>query len=1121
MKRILTTLLILTLMCTTLWAEHSYVSSSVLSDGQFVMIRIQETGMYKLTYDELKKLGLNPASVRIYGYGGARLAQDFTKKKIDDLPLVPVYQEKGADGVFGNGDYIVFFGQGIVNWEYNGSRFVHTKNCYSDYGYYFLTSQKGETQTIQMAEEETASATRVVNTYWNHQLHEKDTINLVDRTGMEGGGREFYGEQFNPGQTRKFTFTYPEGIVGDKMIAYVDLAGTGFNAEMQFITKIAGNEYTTNILGSTDHLQRATTGKLSKSVPTDYNAQQTVEIKFTGQDALGFLNYIELAAECNLKCTTGPLYFRTNLGYNNSEVLEFHVSNATSQTQIWDVTDLAHIQRVPATLNGDVLTFKANNQTIHDYVAFNPSDIKLSATAVGEVPNQNLHRLKDIDMVIITPEEFKAEAQRLADAHEQYDNMTTAVVTDKQVYNEFSSGTPDATAYRWLMKMLYDRSKKGEGQAPRYLLLFGDGTFDNRKYYIQSGNNWLLTYQAKNSVNEVKAYATDDYFAFLDDEEGENDIRGRMDISVGRLPVNTIDQSRQVVDKLIRHMGNTSRGRWKNQVLFLADDGDHNLHTMCADTAAEPIRRDMPDFIVNKVYLDSYTQVVNASSESYPLAETKMNNLLNQGVLLFDYSGHAGYNNATNEGLISVATIRKMQNQNLAFWLFATCSFALFDAGKVSAAEEAVLHPTSGALAVCSSDRTVYADRNWPLNRYVCEALFAHDDDFHYPNRIGDAVRLGKNACGSDENKLAYVLLGDPAISLHFPTQYQVKTSQMPDTLNALSVNDVHGYIETEEGDTASWFNGKLSITIFDKMQELKTLDNDEPDNSKKKIMPFNDFPNTLFQGETEVRDGKFEFQFMVPKDIRYSFGPGRLVYYAYDTETLEEAVGHYDKMIIGGSSTLEIVDTIGPELNVYLNTPSFMNGDKTHATPHFYADISDEHGINTVGSGIGHDLLLVIDGKASQTYALNEYFTAKSGSYQRGTVSYSMAELTEGMHTAQFKAWDLVNNSSSTTLSFEVVKGLAPDIVSVMAYPNPVAMGDVLHVAVDYTQPDLNMQTDLYVYDLSGRLIYHQQQQGVENLQWNINESRVPAGVYLYKVELSSVNTKAISKSGKLIITR
>ncbi|MGN1239705.1 MAG: type IX secretion system sortase PorU, partial [Paludibacteraceae bacterium] len=739
----LTIILLCTLAClvaTPLSAVvHSYTHQSVLSSGNWVKIQVKESGVYKMTYEDLLNAGLtNPANVRIYGYGGAMLSQNFNKTRIDDLPAVGFYMNKGTDGVFNAGDYILFYGQGTTSWAYNGVQFTHTRNPYSDYGYYFLSDNAGEQRLMPTAEAIIADNPVEITTYANYQVHELDSLNLLDPSGVDGGGREFYGEVFSPlNPQRAFTFSTPNCITSEALLCSVAVAvNSGRASSFTFAINGTSNTIRIDSIPVSDFYTKAQLGSSNKTYPASANSQ-TVNITFASAaaGALGYLNYIELTATCQLSMAGNQMPFRTATNNGMDIPLRYNLSNATAQTEVWNITDKANIHRMPATLNGTTLTFIGSNKSgIQEYIAVNTNGNNwLKPTTIGKVSNQNVHALQDIDYVIICPAEFTAQATQLAQAHEEIDGVTWAVVTDQEAYNEFSSGTPDATAYRWVMKMLYDRANGSSSiQKPRWLLLMGDGTYDNRKLRSNSGQNTLLTYQAKNSTVETKAYATDDYFGFLDNNEGESDTYGRMDIGVGRLPVNTAEQAQQVVDKTIRYMRNEDMSKWKSQLIFLADDGDKGLHTRVAEEGAERVRKKNLDFVVNKIYLDAYPQETNASGESYPLAKTKLDNLLQNGALFLDYSGHGGYNAITNEGMMNLKSIQKMTNKNLAFWMFATCSFAHFDAGKTSAAEEAVLNPNGGAIGVLSAGRTVYATQNTYINRNFCDTLFGHKNVYSY-----------------------------------------------------------------------------------------------------------------------------------------------------------------------------------------------------------------------------------------------------------------------------------------------------------------------------------------------------------------------------------------------------
>ena len=1093
---------------------HSYAERSVLADGHWVKIRVSESGVCRMSFSELRSAGLEPSQVRVFGYGGAQKEQDFSKPNIDDLPQVPVYVGE---------DYILFYVQGPISWTYNGSRFAHTRNTYSDFGYYLLSDDAGDMLLFPEAEAVSGSPTDV--TYYSYyQVHDEDSVNLIDRTGVSGGGRTFYGEQFAAGQTRTFTFSTPYAN-GDNSSVYIDMAA---NAATTSTVKAKLNNTSSKsiyISSIPDHYTFGVAGTISMNgASEEQNQRVTMQFVNSNASALAWLNYIEITTPSELVMTGSYMGIRSLVNRNTTNPVRFLLRNTTASTQIWDVTDLAAIQRMPTTMVDDQLAWVGTQADgVHEYIAVNTDGTKfVQAEVVGEVKNQNLHALSNIDYIIICPEGYEDVSEDLAKAHEAKQAITYAIVTDQQVYNEFSSGTPDATAYRWLMKMLYDRAKNGIGQQPRWLLLMGHGTFDNRKLLRNSGTSLLLTYQSKNSVNEIKAYATDDYFAYLDDNEGAIDTQGRMDIGVGRLPVESLDEARTTVDKLIQYIRNEQTGKWKNQLVYLADDGENGTHTETAEKSAELVRIKNPDFIVHKIFLDAYPQEVNASGESYPLAKNRVLNLLKNGVLFFNYSGHGGYNAITNESILNIKDIAGMTNKNQAFWLFATCNFAQCDAGKRSAAETAVLNPKGGAIGILAATRTVYASQNTNLNRSVCDTLFGHSDVFHYDMTLGEAISIGKNLLGSDENKLAYVLLGDPCMRLNYPTDYHVETLTEMDTLNALSVQHVEGRIIDEDLNTVSDFNGKVDITIYDKMQSIPTRDNDNVGGDPR-VIAYNDYPNTIFSGATDVKDGLFNYTFMVPKDIRYNFDNGRIVYYAVTADSLEtaEAVGHFEQFIIGGTGSTVAIDTIGPEMEIYLNSPAFRNGDKTYATPRFFANLYDENGINTAGAGIGHDLMLIIDDDPKMIYSLNEYFTAANNSYQAGQVSYLMEELANGPHSLTFRAWDLLNNSTTKSLNFIVEAGLDPSIYNVTTYPNPVQQSGVVHLIVNYDQPDELIETEIYLYNTAGQMVYSHKQDNPDAVSINLPSLGLNTGVYIYSVKIKSASSKYSTTSGKIIVTK
>lgn len=1103
------------------YAAHQYKAHSVLSSGKWVKIAVTESGVYKMTYAELRGAGLNPDSVRVYGYGGAVLSQNFRRPKIDDLPSVPIYRGK---------DYILFYGQGVTAWSFNGAAFTHTLNTYSTQGYYFLTDNVGEQKVLQASEAVIGDNKQAIRAYHEYKVHELELRSLLDPDeGKNGGGQSFYGEKLNTGTpkiTIPFTFTHTP-LASEKMLVHAEVAGYS-EAQSLFTLSCNGSSASCYTAPYTDNHTKGTTGRINAEFTPSNSATQRITLAYSSSlsNAVGYLDYIEITAISPLTMRGSYMPFRTTEGYvsgSAKDTLCYYLGEATATTLIWDITHLDSIYAVATKQKDDTVLFTGSNYDgIHEYIAVQPDGTFLTPTVIGRIKNQDLHALSDIDYVVITPEEFIEAAEVIATLHEQVEGLTTAIVTDQQVYNEFSSGTPDATAYRWVMKMLYDLANAGEGHKPQYLLLIGKGTFDNRKLLPYSGYNTLLTYQARNSTIETSAYATDDYFGFLDDNEGESDITARMDIAVGRLPVISQEEASIIAEKIRRYYYEPTFGNWRNKMVFLADDGDGNLHTEVAEAGAEPTRVKNPDFAVNKIYLDAYNQTISASGETYPLAENKLLNMLNSGVLFFDYSGHGSPSNMTSEAVINSAKVEAMTNGNkLGFWALATCNTSHFDQGDERCiAEKAMLNNHGGAIGVISPTRTVFASGNKVINANICDTLFAHDADNNYYMTIGKATQYAKNKTGNDINKSSYVLFGDPALRLAYPTQYQVKTESIADTVSALLIDTIRGYIQSPEGDTAIWFNGKVQVTLYDKLQRITTLDNDESNESRKKRITYNDYPSVLYNGTTDVTDGRFEIPFRVPKDIRYNYGAGRLLYYAYDPEAMEEGVGHYEQLIVGGTTRdISLLDTIGPEIKLYLNSPSFTDGAKTYEAPYFYADLYDESGINTAGAGIGHDLLLVIDNDMTQTYSMNDYFSSANNTYTRGQVAYHLSELKEGKHQLFFRAWDLVNNSSSQTLSFEVVKNLAPSIYNAVIYPNPVSASGSVHMRLDYDREESICEMTFYIYDISGHLVWSHTQPNDSEIIWDLGAMAITPGMYVYQLRVKATNTEESIKQGKIIV--
>ena len=599
--------------------SNRYAETSVLSSGDWYKIQVEQSGIHKITYEQLVEMGLkNPANVSVFGYGGAQLAEAFSNPYIDDLPQLSIYVEKGSDGVFNSGDYILFYAQGPIKWTYNSKQklFEHEVNAYSNYAYYFITSDYPTQKIIGEARKSISTLPGEVTSFNDFYLYEKDEINLLN------SGRVYLGDVFNSSQlARNYTVKVPNLLLETSCLS-ISAAHTAV-AEANMSVFVDNKLLGTPLFAKKPSNEVAATAINAKYefVPTDSNSIN-VKLTYSMASATAYLDYFTLNFKRKLQKTKGEsLSFRFLDDLGVSDSYTYRLSNVTQNVQVWNITDQQNVVKMPVTFSGNDLTFGDNKSELREYVAVDiKSDKFLQPKNIGKILNQDLHALGQADMIIITHPDFIDAANRLAALHSKYDGLTTHVVVPEIVYNEFSSGTPDATAYRRFVKMFYDRAKE-VGNAPKYLLLFGDGSFDNRQILTANTKDniyRLLTYQARESFNDINSYVTDDYFGLLDDSDGANLLINSLDVAVGRIPSYTVEQANGVVDKLERYIKNEDFGVWKNQAIFMADDGDGNVHVEGADSVCSVFERLNPDLLTRKLYLDSYTQEVTAVGEFYP-----------------------------------------------------------------------------------------------------------------------------------------------------------------------------------------------------------------------------------------------------------------------------------------------------------------------------------------------------------------------------------------------------------------------------------------------------------------------------------------------------------------------
>ncbi|MEI7596595.1 MAG: type IX secretion system sortase PorU [Bacteroidota bacterium] len=1117
--------------------------NSVLATGSWYKMALTYEGVYKVTYSDLQSLGIDPSTIdprnlRIYNNGGGMLAEKNSDFRHDDLAENSIYVYGESDGVFNAGDYILFYGQSPHRVVYNEStgKFIHNTNIYSDVNYYFLNTDLGIGKRIV----DNSSSSQVPNysttTFNDYRYWDVDSLNLIK------SGREWMGKYYDQLSTYNFSFNFPDINTSSDVDIDIRVASRStLNASFNFNAN--GNTSTLSVGAinpsyNSEFAKTAIENIKFKPLSSSINLSTKFNKASGAQTSVAWLDYISINARRNLILSSEQFLFRDVLSVGATNISEFKITNTNSNLVLWDITNSVDVKNQLYNFNSGMISFVLPTDTLREFMLFNPS-AAYSPTFEGAVANQNLHSVKNVDMIIITHPDFYSEANTLADFHRTHDSLTVYVVTPQLIYNEFSSGKQDAGAIRDFMKMLYTKVTTPK-EMPDYLLLFGDGSFDN-KNRIAENTNFIPTYQNQNSVVPTSSFVSDDFYVLLDSNEGVECV-GLLDMGIGRFPVATKQEAAEAVEKVIRYStkcdntistgcsANNSISNfsdWKNTVCLIADDEDNGLHFTQADEMAETLTANYKQYNLNKIYFDAYQQLSTPGGERFPEVTDAINRQVDKGALIINYTGHGGEVGWAHERVIGVSDINKWSNYcNLPIFMTATCEFSRWDdPERVSAGEYVFLNKNGGGISLFTTTRLVFASSNFSLNKEFYRHVFDKIDG-KLP-RMGDVIRLSKNGAATYPNDRNFSLLGDPALLLAFPN-YKVVTntinnkpiSTTNDTIKALSKVTVTGAITNDAGIVMTNFNGIIYPTVFDKETQVSTLGNDPT----SPISNFNIQKNILYKGKASVINGYFTFTFIAPKDIAYKYGAGKISYYATDANV--DANGYFDNVIIGGSNSSALSDNIGPEIKLFLNSEKFAFGGLTNESPILIAYVSDSNGVNTIGSGIGHDITAVLDDNTNNTIILNEYYEADVDNFQKGTIRYGLKDLTEGKHTLKIKVWDTYNNSSETYTEFVVAKSENFSIDHVLNYPNPFTTRTEFYF--EHNQPCCDLGVLIQIYTINGKLVKTIEQQvntigyRAEPIEWDGLDdfgNKLGKGVYFYKLKVRSKDGNFDEKIQKLVI--
>lgn len=1111
------------------------LNTSLLASGNWFKIKVNKTGVYKLSYDNLLEIGIeNPEDVRVFSYGGKQLPYANAEKNYDDMNEIPIKMVTGSDNNFNSGDYILFYAEGPVTWTYDPGLdlFLNERHLYSHYIYLFLSASFGAGKRIETIDNTDLTADYTTQTYDSYQYHEEDNFNLI------GSGREWYGEKFRPNESMNFEFTFPNLVTSQAVKIYASVAGRRESTSPVSYFKLSQD----NVAVGNIQISQAY-GKYTYA----YAYERTFEITSTdntlnlnlaylGGNASsdGYLNCLCLNARENIVVNNNQVTFRDKNTRNQGNTIAYKIKTNQNTITVWDITNSELPIEIKTQKNGTEFLFKQNNDTLHEFIGFADNTFLtpiISGDDLGKVENQNLHGIGMFDMLIISHPNFLQYAEKLAELRRTQDNLSVYVTTPQIIYNEFSSGTPDISAIRNFIRMLYQRAEN-ENDMLKYVLLFGDGSYDNRT--MTNNSNFIPTYQSQTSLSETASFVSDDFYGLLDPTEGGSS--GALDIGIGRFPVQTTAEAQAMLDKINSYESNESKGDWRSRICFIGDDGDSSQHMKQPDEIADKLKITHPQLNIQKIYLDAFEQISTPAGQRCPDATTAINEQMNQGALIVDYVGHGNPRILTHEEILSVNDVRKWKNLNrLPIFVTASCEVGRYDNyEETSLGEWIVLNPDGGGIAALTTTRVVYSTGNHELNTNFFNVVF--NDNF----RLGDIIRSAKANTSGETNKRNFSLLGDPSLKLAMPrkTNYisaingktptirnhksddtiKLDSRAIIDTLKALELAQVSGYVIDSSGDLITE-DGVLDVTVFDKARTLTTLGDEV-------ISPINfTLQNTvLYKGKASVNQGFFNFQFIIPKDINYAFGTGKISLYAAMENS--DAIGYSNDIIIGGSNENAQNDFTGPDISLFINDSNFVNYGTTGQDPILIAHLTDESGINTTGNGFGHNITAVIDNDPDKVFILNNFYTGDMNKYNQGKIAYPIYDLATGDHTIELKAWDIYNNSNTAQIHFTIYNNNEIVIENLTNSPNPFS--DKTTFLFEHNQAFTDASIKIDIFDIYGKKVAHLEQSGYQSgnisntMQWNgtnFNGAKLANGLYVYKLELELDTGTKTTKSSKMMI--
>lgn len=1098
--------------------KSSPVANSVLANGRWVKAQTDQSGIHKITFTALRSMGFqSPQKVKVFGFPPGQLPQMNSAPSPDDLIQYRTWQTKDKQ----QNDCFLIYVPGSVTWKFDpvSKLFIHHINQFAEgRSFLYLTEDIALDQPVPQTPSISDNPSVIVNEFDDFSFFEEEKYNLIET------GNRWFSTLITPNTFLIQTFKFKDHIVNEPLTTTVAAAGRcDFSSSLDLSVN-------NTAIGTMNFAPYSNFAEADYADLSEHAFSKTIDgddlsfsFKYNATaNGMCWLDFIRVQTRCKLNMRGGQFLFRDSRSVGSGNITEFRMGNSGNGLKIWEITfPLKPIEIQSSTIT-NTLAFKVLTDSLRQFIAFDPLTDFPGIEKVEEVNNQNLHGSSTPDMVIITTTDFISEAERLASFHRQNSGMEVMVINVPQIFNEFSGGIADVTAIRNFVRFLYRKSLNNNISKLKYLLLFGKGTYDNIHPVSTDNPCYIPTWQSESSMNPVTSFVSDDFFGLLGEDEGGQ--VGIVDIGIGRIPCVNAIEAKAVVDKTLHYGTPSTMDEWRNVVCFVGDGQDNNIHVSDSEQLANFVNLNYPSFYTDKIYLDAFKEVTTPV-QLYPDVNIAINNRVKDGALIINYVGHANEEGWAAEKILTISDIDRWSNvDKLPVFVTATCEFSRWDMkNKQSAGEHVLFNKVGGGVALFSTTRLVYSSSNYEMNKSFFKYVFQADKEGNNL-RMGDIIRLAKSELGGSINAAKFGLLGDPALQISYP-QYKVKTleindqpaEQLIDTIKPLSLVSVWGEIQDFKGGKITGFNGILYPTVFDKPLNISTLGNNGQTPFSYSVQN-----SVLFKGNVTVKGGEFSYFFKIPKEINYRIGNGLIRYYAKDA--INDAGGSFTGFKLGGSPNTVADDMTGPAVKLFLDNENFISGDKVSKAPLLIAYLEDESGINTAGSGIGHDITATIDNQTDKMVVLNNYFQSGQDSYKSGKILFQLPNLEDGVHTLKFKVWDLANNATEVTITFTVISRLT--IKKLTSFPNPVS--EFTDIITEHNRFGEKMTVGIEIFTQLGVLVDQIKTESgssgftTQPIRWNPGQSKLKLspGIYHYRVRITALDGSTDAKTGQLILT-